>query len=238
MKLIIFDLDQTLVDFISLHEETVRRLFQEEFNVDARLTAIDFSGRSLTDNVAELARANGIDGGRVLGRMDDILASYERIFSSLMPPDPSLYVLPGVRQLLQRLTEAGHLIVLYTGDSRAIADRVLSATGLGRYFKFAVYGTESKTRLEMARLAVRKAGELAGTKFSGKDIVIIGDSLRDIECARQLPALSIGVATGVHSADNLKNAGADYVFKDLIDTEKVMLAIESFQHDSIPLIKG
>lgn len=130
------------------------------------------------------------------------------------------------------------MIVLYTGDSRAIADRVLSATGLGRYFKFAVYGTESKTRLEMARLAVRKAGELAGTKFSGKDIVIIGDSLRDIECARQLPALSIGVATGVHSADNLKNAGADYVFKDLIDTEKVMLAIESFQHDSIPLIKG
>ena len=63
-------------------------------------------------------------------------------------------------------------------------------------------------------------------------------SLRDINCARQLPALSIGVATGVHSADNLKNAGADYVFKDLIDTEKVMLAIESNRDSNLKPVKN
>ena len=238
MKLIIFDLDQTLVDLHPVHEETVRRLFLTKFNIDARLTGIDFSGRSLTDNIAELARDNGIDEAQVRDSMNDILGSYERLFSSLMPPDPFKYVLPGVRQLLQHLTEAGHLIVLYTGDSRTIASTVLSAAGLDGYFRLAVYGTEARTRLDMARLAVRKAGELSGTKFSGKDVVIIGDSLRDIECARQLQALSIGVATGVHSVDDLKSEGADYVFGDLTDTVKVMQAIESYRGDNIPLITG
>ncbi|MGA2368477.1 MAG: HAD family hydrolase [Dehalococcoidia bacterium] len=238
MKLIIFDLDQTLVDFLPGHSETVRRLFLQEFNIDVRLTGIDFSGRSLTDNIAELARVNGIDVSSVRDHMGDLLASYERIFFSLMPPDLSKYVLPGVRQLLQHLTEAGHLIVLYTGDSRAIARAVLSAAGLDRYFRLAVYGTEAKTRLDMAKLAVRKAGELMGMKFSGKDVVIIGDALRDIECARQLQALSIAVATGVHSVDDLKSGGADYVFKDLGDTGKVMQAIESCRSDNVPLITG
>jgi phosphoglycolate phosphatase-like HAD superfamily hydrolase len=238
MKLIIFDLDQTLVDFLPVHEETVRRLFLKEFNIDARLTGIDFSGRSLTDNISELARAYGIDGSLVQGRMGDILGEYERIFSSLMPADPAKYILPGVRQLLQRLTEAGHLIVLYTGDSRAIASEVLSATGLDEYFRFAVYGTEAKTRLDMARLAVSKAAEISGDKFSGKEVVIVGDSVRDIECARQLQSLSIGVTTGVHTAVDLKSRGADYVFKDLTETAKVIQAIESYRGESVPLKTG
>jgi hypothetical protein len=50
MKLIIFDLDQTLVDFITVHDEVTRRLFSEYFNINARLTEIDFAGKSLKDN--------------------------------------------------------------------------------------------------------------------------------------------------------------------------------------------
>ena len=49
MKLIIFDLDQTLVDFIAIHDEAVYRLFKTLFTVEARLTEIDFAGRSLTE---------------------------------------------------------------------------------------------------------------------------------------------------------------------------------------------
>ncbi|MGA9048033.1 MAG: HAD family hydrolase [Dehalococcoidia bacterium] len=238
MKLIIFDLDQTLVDFLPGHAETVRRLFLKEFNIDAKLTGIDFSGRSLTDNIAELARVNGIDADSVRVRMAELLAEYEQIFFSLMPPDLSGYVLPGVRQLLQRLTKDGHMIVLYTGDSPAIAGKVLASAGLDGYFRFEVYGTEAKTRLDMAKLAVSKAGDLTGTKFSGKQVVIIGDALRDVDCARKIKALSVAVATGVHSVDDLKNAGADYAFKDLADTENVVQAIESCCSENVPLKTG
>lgn len=56
MKLVIFDLDQTLVDFLSIHDEVTRELFKKSFGVDVRLSEIDFSGKSLTDNFGELAR--------------------------------------------------------------------------------------------------------------------------------------------------------------------------------------
>ncbi len=238
MKLVIFDLDQTLVDFLPLHEETVHRLFLEKFNIDVQLTGIDFSGRSLSDNIVELAAANGIAREATTARMEDLLGSYERIFSSLMPSDPQKYILPGVPELLQGLTEAGHFIVLYTGDSRVIANMVLSAAGLDKYFRFAVYGTEFKSRLDMARAAVRKAEDMTHSKFSDENVVIAGDSLRDVECGRQLPALTVAVATGVHSVADLKNKGADYVFNNLADTAKVIEAIENLHTANVPLETG
>jgi beta-phosphoglucomutase-like phosphatase (HAD superfamily) len=60
MKLVIFDLDQTLVDFLSVHNEVTRRLFKRFFNVAIRLTEIDFTGKSLTENFSELVRLKNI----------------------------------------------------------------------------------------------------------------------------------------------------------------------------------
>lgn len=56
MKLGILDVDQTLVDFLSVHDEVTRRVFKRSFNVDARLTEIDFTGKSLVENFSKLAR--------------------------------------------------------------------------------------------------------------------------------------------------------------------------------------
>ena len=56
MKLVIFDLDQTLVDLIFIHDETTRQLFQKHFGVEARLTEIDFAGKSLLQCFADLGK--------------------------------------------------------------------------------------------------------------------------------------------------------------------------------------
>ena len=58
------------------------------------------------------------------------------------------------------------------------------------------------------------------------DIIIIGDSLRDIECGKLFNALTIAVATGFHSRDQLLAASPDYLFMDLRDYQKVLAAIE------------
>ncbi|MDP2931779.1 MAG: HAD hydrolase-like protein [Chloroflexota bacterium] len=54
---------------------------------------------------------------------------------------------------------------------------------------------------------------------------MIGDSVRDIECGRQFNALTIAVATGIYSADQLAKAHPDYLFKSLKDYKKVLRAI-------------
>jgi phosphoglycolate phosphatase len=225
MKLVIFDMDQTLVDFTSIHDRAAQELFKQYFDVDARLTEIDFAGRSMAENFLELARSKGIPEDKIRQNSKVLLNSYETSFSKSIPPRASRYVLPGVKQLLEELLRTGHLVALYTGDSAAIVSQVFKATGLGKYFKFSAYGTEAETRADMARLAVRRAETLTGRKFRGKDVVIVGDSVRDIECGKELKALTIAVATGFHSEEELQKHKPDYLFGNLKDYKQVLKAI-------------
>jgi phosphoglycolate phosphatase len=225
MKLVIFDLDQTLVDLILIHDKAVQELFKQYFDVDARLTEIDFAGRSLAESFLELARLKNIPEDKIRQNSNVLLNSYETSFSKSIPPRASKHVLPGVKQLLEELLRIGHLVILYTGDSAAIVSQVFKATGLGKYFKFSVYGTEAKTRAEMARLAVKRAERLTGRRFRGKDVVIVGDSVRDIECGKEINALTIAVATGFHSEEELRKRKPDYLFSNLKDYKQVLRAI-------------
>ena len=233
MKLVIFDLDQTLVDLISVHDATVQELFKSYFGVDASLREIDFAGRSLTENMAELARLKGIAHSQFTKKSKLLLECYEKIFQAKIPPVASNYILPGVKPLLDELYKTRNLVVLYTGDSPGVTKCVLEATGLGKYFKFSVYGTETKNRLDMARLAIKKAEQLTGARFKGKDVIIVGDSVRDVECGKQLNALTIAVATGFHSKEELLSKKPDYLFDNLEDYWKVLKIIEELPNHSM-----
>ena len=154
-----------------------------------------------------------------------MLSDYERIFSHSIPQDGYKYILPGAIGLLEALSRTGSLVALYTGDSPGIVKAVFKATGLGRYFRFAVYGTEVETRADMVRQAMEKAEKLTGSNFRDKDIVIIGDSVRDIDCGKQFNALTIAVATGFHSEEKLREMEPDYLFKSLEDHSRILKAI-------------
>ena len=77
----------------------------------------------------------------------------------------------------------------------------------------------------MVKLAIQKAEKLAGREFKNKNIVVIGDSLRDIECGKLFSAVTIAVATGFHSKAELSKAEPDYLFKDLKHYQKVLKVI-------------
>jgi phosphoglycolate phosphatase len=200
-------------------------LFKRFFNVDARLTEIDFTGKSLTENFIELARLKDIPEDVIQKKSNQLLESYETTFGESLPRDAAKYILPGVKKLLSELSKTDHIVALYTGDSSQIVNQVFRATGLGRYFKFCFYGTEVKTRTDMVKLAINKAEKATGRKFRDKNIVIIGDSVRDIECGKSLGALTIAVATGFHSRKELLKAGPDYLFDNLKDYRKVLEAL-------------
>jgi phosphoglycolate phosphatase len=226
MKLVIFDLDQTLVDFIEVHDKATQSLFRDFFGANARLTEIDFAGKSLNDNFVELARLKNIPEDAFRKQRQKLLESYETTFSNSLPADGEKYILPGARELLSELSRTDHITALYTGGSPGIVRSVFRVTGLGKYFRFCLYGTEVKTRADMVRLAVNRANKATGQDFKSKDIVIIGDSIRDIECGKLFNAITIAVATGFHTRAQLLAAQPDYLFTDLKDYEKVLAAIQ------------
>jgi phosphoglycolate phosphatase len=227
MKLVIFDMDQTLVEVIDVHDEATRRVFKSFFDIEARLTETDYAGRSLADSFRVLAGTRGIPESEVRDRMPRLLEAYGEAFAESLPADASRFILPGVIRLLDELSGAGHFLALYTGDSPAVARSVLDATGLGGYFPYRFCGTEVAARADMIKQAADMAARVTGREFKGKDIVVIGDSVRDIEAGRACGALVISVATGRHTRAQLAAAGPDYLFDTLADYRAVRRAIET-----------
>ena len=225
MKLVIFDLDQTLVEVIPVHDRTAQAVFQKHFGVDVRMTEVDFAGKSLIENFLGMARLRGISESEVKAKMGQLLEDYDRMFVQILPKDATRHILPGVGRLLEELSHTDNIVVLYTGDSAVVGNAILQAANLDKYFRFCFFGTEVASRGDMVRLAIGNAECLTKKEFKDKDIVIIGDSIRDVECGKQFNALIIAVTTGSHSREELLRLGPDYIFPDLRDYRKILQVI-------------
>jgi phosphoglycolate phosphatase len=171
----------------------------------------------------------GVPGSVFDGKVEQVLADFGAEFgaeiAANMPADVSGILLPGAAALLEALSRTDNVITLYTGDAPGVVDAVLVATGLGRFFAYRFSGTQFAKREDMVRQAIASAGAGSRREFTGKDVVIIGDAIRDVQCGLAFHALTIGVATGYYSAEQLKQAGADVVVQSLQDTRGIMAAI-------------
>ena len=234
MKLVIFDLDQTLVDFADLHNEVTHRLLKKHLGIDAWLTEIDYAGTSQRDGMWKLARMKGVSEAAFESKIDLILEQFGPEFTARMPAGASGNLLPGAWQLLEDLSKTDNLLVLYTGDAPSTVDAIFKATGLGRFFRFRFSGTDFPRREDMVARAIQQAEAAAGRKFVGKDVVIIGDSLRDVECGLKFNALIIGVTTGYHTEADLKTAGADLVVGSLLEHDRILEAIGRVETGKTP----
>jgi phosphoglycolate phosphatase-like HAD superfamily hydrolase len=91
------------------------------------------------------------------------------------------------------------------------------------------YGSDDADRTRLPPVAARRAAALVGRVFEGPEVVIVGDTPRDIACARAFGATSVAVATGRHSVDELAACAPDHVFADLGDTARAWAAITGIQ---------
>src|SRR5438093_501544 len=113
---------------------------------------------------------------------------------------------------------AGALVGLLTGNIAPGAAMKLRSAGLDpARFRVGAYGSDSARRADLPPVAAARAAALTGTRFSGSDVVIVGDTPDDVACSRPFAARAIAVATGSYDVAALRAAGADYVFPSLAD---------------------
>ncbi len=215
-KLILFDVDQTLVDALEHHNVAYKKAFKEVFSVDAKLTDINFAGKTIPNIIRELGELKGLPRDLVESRLTETIKKIESFFEESVNKG-EIRVLPGVRELLEKLVGRDHVLGIVTGNPENITRSILEKGKLKDYFDILVYGSGGKDRAELVGIAIAKAGQKFGVKFLGKDVVIVGDSVHDIECGKSHGALTIAVATGFHSKEELMRYSPDYIFRDMID---------------------
>jgi phosphoglycolate phosphatase-like HAD superfamily hydrolase len=101
----------------------------------------------------------------------------------------------------------------------------LEPPGFNRYFPFGAFGSDSPDRYRLPEIALARACQRTGREFSGKSIVIVGDSVHDIACGRSLGVRAIAVATGFTPAELLAAERPDLLFADFSDTDRALEAI-------------
>jgi phosphoglycolate phosphatase-like HAD superfamily hydrolase len=136
--------------------------------------------------------------------------------------------LPGAADALRELARRGDVVqTILTGNTRPSAEIKLSIFGLDQYVHMDVgaYGTDADTRSDLVQIARQRAETAYGTRFDHASTVLIGDTLNDVEAARNSGARIIAVATGSDSAADLAAAGAATVLQDLTQAEDLLTAI-------------
>ncbi len=215
MKLIIFDLDQTIIELFKFHNKTTELIFKRLFNKKAKLDEIDFAGNTIKRNLITLARLKGIKKSEINRKIPKAIKIYGKIFISILPKNIRKFLLPEVQKLIKNLSkDKNNFLILLTGDSKVIAKAVLRRAKILIYFHFLATGEHTRSRTKMMRKAVKKAHKETGQKRFEK-IIIIGDSIHDIKAGKAVGALTICVLTGFDPKSKLKKEGANYIFKNL-----------------------
>lgn len=226
-RLVLFDIDGTLVSTHGAGSRAVRRALLEVYGETGPIDSYDFHGRTDPQIVRELLRHAGLEDAAIEARLDDLWAVYlEGLEHELEKPDANAHTLPGVGPLLDALHEThDDLVALLTGNIEPGARLKLSAVDLWQRFDFGAYGSDHERRDQLPAVARQRALEASGLEFNGRDIVILGDTPFDVTCGQALGVWTVAVATGKHTPQELVDAGADVVFEDLSDTDAVVAAI-------------
>lgn len=227
MKVVLFDIDGTLLWTDGAGKRAVHRALDEVFGPTER-TEHEFDGKTDPQIVRELMKLGGIDDETVETKLDVALARYvELLEEELSTVDHRDKTYPGIGSLLDALEVRDDVLIgLLTGNVHQGALAKLDAVGLARdRFKIGAFGSDHASRPELPAIARARAEALLGHAVRGEDVVVIGDTPADMGCGKGIGARAIGVATGRYSVERLRACDAGTVFEDLSDTDAVMRAI-------------
>jgi phosphoglycolate phosphatase len=216
-RLLLFDVDGTLLSGAAhAHARALWAALHDVHGIDATRVHSTVAPAGRTDG--EIARllllAAGVSASRIDERADDVRAACCEHYAQLCPPDLSDTVIPGIPALLAQLSERDDVVLsLVTGNFEPVGRMKLSRAGLGRFFAAGqgAFGSDSEDRTMLPEIARRRAGT-NGTAFPRERTVVIGDTPRDIFCARADGVACIAVTTGPYDAAQL--AEADAVARD------------------------
>ena len=220
--LLLFDIDGTLMaGATQVHTQALDAAIRQVHGVDPAGLRSRVSPAGRTDG--EIARLILLEAGvsalRIDERASEVRETCSRIYAQTCPPDLSAFVVPGIPEVLGWLAGRDDVSLgLVTGNYETVGRLKLARAGLGRWFQSApgAFGSDSEDRAALPGIARRRAGRVARAQA-----IVIGDTPRDIACARADGVRCVAVTTGQYRPEEL--AGADAV---ALDTRELRARLE------------
>jgi len=220
-KLVLFDIDKTLIKGSKMKDKIAfPEAFKRVYGIDTSIDIVNHSGMTDQQIIIEVLKKNGLDEQTIRSKLEECMKIMIETFNEHIKEE-EIVILDGVQELLEELNRRNVLMGLVTGNLESIARGELKKAGLNRYFKVGGFGSDDINRTNLVKLAIKRAEENFDFKFN-KNVFIFGDAPQDMKAGKEAGARTIGVTTGIYLEEKLKNAGADFILKNLKDINKVL----------------
>jgi phosphoglycolate phosphatase len=210
---VLFDIDETLVHTGGSGARSWNAAFEKIYGLPADIGAHSSAGE--TDPQVGRATFKGVlnrEPGE--DELDRIYAQYLLHLAEDIKSSEGYLLLPGAEKTLLQLGEAGVMLGLVSGAMEGAARTKLGPANLNRFFIFGAYGSDSPDRAELTKIAIEKAARLHA-QLTPSQVFVVGDTPHDLDAAKAAGAVSVGVASGHFSKDELGAAGGDHVLGSL-----------------------
>ena len=222
MIVCLFDIDGTLLSSGGAGQAAMEHALERVFGITGPTEGIGYAGRTDRAITTDMLRYHGV------APTDQVVSTFLNAYLDQLPHElaacPGL-ILPGVCEVLRRLKESPDFALsLLTGNFQRGAHVKLQHYDLLHYFNGGGFGDHHRDRDDVARAAV----DDVRAEYKAHDSLefrVIGDTPADIQCGRAIGAVTVAVATGVYSAEELKQTAPDFLFEDLSDIEQVLIAL-------------
>ena len=232
VHIILFDIDGTLTSKESTEAEELERFIRPVSETAGKVLSRErwrYDGMVDPEIYRLLLIESGMSPDSAMRSLPRVISRAEEIFLR-METRPVLN--NGVGELLRVLSTCqNHRLGVLTGNLSAVAEEKLRLAGIRSYFAETFYSNGYFDRADLARDAVRACAKKYALRSNG-EVVIVGDTPRDIEAANANQAKAVGVASGHYSVSELVQVGAAAAFRSLDPCRELLEALE------VEVVKG
>jgi phosphoglycolate phosphatase-like HAD superfamily hydrolase len=209
---VVFDIDGTLLTTGGAGAQAWTLAFRDRYGVTADIA--DFTEDGLPDHeVCRRTFVGVMDREPAELEISALISCYLSYIDDTLRSATDYRVMPGIPELLQRLSHSGVLLGITTGNVAAAAHMKLERGRLNRYFAFGGYGSDSPDRTVLTQKAIERAGRLLGSAVDPARVLVVGDTPHDVTAAHGAHAVAVAVATGHYDLAALRATAAEHVLE-------------------------
>ena len=221
MKMLLFDIDGTLLKTKGAGRIALEKVFCELFGVENAWGNLKPDGRTDPAIIHEIAEKSI---GRRLTRLEYkiVVRLYLEYFRKTIK-EVDFELMPGISDLMPFLSGKKHLLLgLATGNFEQPSWLKLRRGNLHQFFSFGGFGSDATDRTKLTAKAISRGRKMLPKRSKLENIFVIGDTPHDVAVGKNLGVKTIAVATGSNKKSELKRYSPDFLFSDLRDVERFM----------------